>query len=551
MENVTLDNYQDIVLKSVFAKAKKMEARDIEEVAPNKYVAYVDEDSESHDVAIEFEGKNILDVSCDCPKQNTMCVHKVALLNFFKTKKTSRGVSSKRKKSEAEQLLEQLDESTLRLWATELFKKNKGIEFLFVNEFAKNDIQYTNEEIRKIIDKAIKSVIKNKKNIDATELKRIIEALEVALKPFSEFCKANIILPETNQLFLFSNSILFDFHNNMYLNSIKLIRFIEKRYKEINLYIHSIQNKKQWETIVDENVKFLFLEKNVYGMQMEAIFHLYDSIDTKERSAFFSNLLFDIHTIAINKNTLYIKEVNLFFLKVFSENELFRKVYEHFVPIRFENDYNLFLLEKLVEIEKYHVAEQYAQEQIEINVKDKYNLGYFGILKKIYEITKDEKKIALLQMKTIFHDFSIENYRLIEKHCEEKEFKLFRTKLLTSFKRNFYESTKYVKAYFDIFFYDKKYKNMIDNISEQTPYELIYDYKEELFLFDKLAFLIALTNIERDSYFSFYKNKSAAKYREKMIVWIKEKYDKVMIKAVIKNKHQFHQSPFLHQLGQI
>jgi len=286
-------------------------------------------------------------------------------------------------------------------------------------------------------------------------------------------------------------------------------------------------------------------------MQMEAIFHLYDSIDTKERSAFFSNLLFDIHTNAINKNTRYIKEVNLFFLKVFSENELFRKVYEHFVPIRFENDYNLFLIDKLFEIEKYDIAEQYAQEQIERNANDKYNVGYFKILKRIYEITKDERKIALLQMKTIVHDFSIENYRLIEKHCEEKEFKLFRTKLLTTFKRNFYESPKYVKAYFDILFYDKKYKNMIDNISEQTSYELIYDYKEELFLYDKLAFLKGLTNIERDSYFSFYKIKSAAEHREKIIVWIKEKYDNVMIKAVINNQKQFHHSAFLHELGQI
>ena len=44
-------------------------------------------------------------------------------------------------------------------------------------------------------------------------------------------------------------------------------------------------------------------------------------------------------------------------------------------------------------------------------------------------------------------------------HCEEKEFKLFRTKLLTAFKRKFYENSKYVKAYFEIFFHDKKYKN--------------------------------------------------------------------------------------------
>jgi len=98
MENLTLDNYQDVVLKSVFTKAKKLTARDLEEVAPNKYVAYVDEEKESYDVSIELEGKNVLDVSCDCPKQNTICVHKVALINFIKSKKLEKGVSVKRKR---------------------------------------------------------------------------------------------------------------------------------------------------------------------------------------------------------------------------------------------------------------------------------------------------------------------------------------------------------------------------------------------------------------------------------------------------------------------
>jgi hypothetical protein len=161
---------------------------------------------------------------------------------------------------------------------------------------------------------------------------------------------------------------------------------------------------------------------------------------------------------------------------------------------------------------------------------------------------KDEKKIALLQMKTIFHDFTLENYLLIEKYCEEKEFKLFRTKLLTAFKRNFYENSKYVKAYFDIFFHDKKFKNMIDNISERTSYELIYGYKEKLFLFDKLAFLIALTKIEKNSYFYFREDKMQSEYRSKFVVWIKEHYDPLMITTVIKSKKNYEITALLKAL---
>ena len=547
MEKLTLDNYQDIALKSVFGKAKKLVARDIEEVSPNKFVAYVDDEKESYDVAIVLEGKNVAEVSCDCPKHTTFCLHKIALLNFIKSKKPTKSISVKRRKTESEILLEQLDESTLKLWASELFKKNKDIEFLFVNEFTKNEIQYTKDDVIKIIDKAIKSVIKSKKNIDATELKRIIDALEVALAPVSKFCKEHIFLPEPYDLFLLSNSILFEFHNKMPLNSIKLIRFIEKRYKEINLYIHSIQNKSQWETIIDENIKFLLLEEGIYGMQMETIFHLYESIDTKERKAFFASIIFEVHTTAINKGTRYIKEVKLFFLKVFSENDLFRKVYMHFEPIRYENDFNVFLIEKLIEIEKYDLAENIAIQQIAINYQERYNINYYQLLVNIYTISADEKKMALLQMKLIFYNFSLDTYKLIQKHCDVDAFRKFRTKLLTAFKRDFYGSKKAVQNYFEILYFEKKLKNMIDTISEYTSYELIFNYKEELFLFDKLSFLLALLKIEKSSFY-YKEEKSIAEYREKFIDWIRGNYDVLTIQTVIKSRKAYGISIFMKSL---
>ncbi len=546
MENLTFDNFQERVSKSVLTKAKRMVARDMEEVAPNKFLAYVDDAAESYDVSIELDKKEIKDISCDCPNRLTYCVHKVAFINLLKNKKTSiiKKVIAKKKQTEAEILLDTIDLDTLRLWMATMFKKNKDIEFLFVNEFSKSEANFTKEDVRIIIDKAIKSVIKNKKKIDATELKKIIDALEVALAPVLKFCKDNIALPESNELFLFTNSLLFEFHNNMYLNSIKMLRYIEKIYKEINFYIHSLQNQKQWETIVDENVKFLLLEKNIYGMQMETVFHLYDSIDSKERKVFFASVIFDIFTIAVNKETRYIKEVLLFFIKVLSENDLFSKVYRQFTTLRYENEYNVFLIEKLIEIEKYDLAEQFSKEQIERNSNDKYSVDYLKLLFKIFTITQNESKMASLQMKLIFYDYSLENYQLIHKYVPEVEFKKFRTKLLTHLKRNFYDNPKSGTAYFEILFWEKKYKLMLENISEYTSYELVYLYKEELFLLDKLNFLIALTKIERSSWY-YKSDKSSIEYREKFIVWIKEHYDAIMIKTVMLSKSKYETTPLL------
>lgn len=548
MENLTLDNYQEKAVKSLFTKAKKMIARDFEEISPNKFVAYVDEESDSYDVTIEIEGRNVVNISCDCPKNSSFCVHKISMLHFIFTKKPANKIAVKKKQSEFEILLEQLDEPSLRYWVSELLKKNKDIEFLFVNEFNQTEIQYTKDEVAAIIDKSIKSVIKNKKKFDATELKKIIDALEMALAPVSKFCMDTITLPESNDLFLYSNSVLFEFNEIMTLNSIKLIRFIEKRYKEINLFIHSVQNKSQWETIIDENIKYFLLDDGMYGMQMETVFHLYDSIDTKERKAFFANIIFDIHTIKFNNGIQFIKEIRLFFIKVFSENDLFSKIYSHFEPIRYENEFNIFLVEKLIEIEQFDRAETISLKQIENNYQERYNLGYYHLLLKIYTISDDEKKMAQLQMRLIFIDFSLENYKLIEKHFEVDTFKKFRTKLLTALKRNFYDSNISVNSYFQILFYEKKFKNMIDNISEHTSYELIYTFKEELFLFDKVAFLISITNIERNSYYYYKDDKATNEYRQKCIDWILLKYDDLMIKNIIKSRKSHGISKFIKTL---
>jgi hypothetical protein len=550
MENLTLKNYQEHATKAIVAKAKKLLARDIESIAPNKFVAYVDDASDSFDVAIEFENEKIKDLTCDCEKGISFCVHKIALLNLIKNNKPEKATVLKRKKSESEILLNDLDELTLRVWVQELFKKNKDFELLFVTEFSKSEIFYDKKEIKIIIDKAIKSVIKNKRSVDATELKRIIEVLDISLKPVLKFCKDAIASPETNDLLLYIYSELLEFNYEKYISGVKLLRFIEKIYKEINLFVHNIKDKEQWESIVEETIHFIFYKKQLYEMEMDVVYHLYDSIDQKERKLYFAKVIFDLFIISVKKQERYVKKINMFFLKVFSENDFFKKVYSDFQPMYYENDYNILLLEKLLEIEKYELAEKMALEQIERNSNDKYNVGYFQVLKTIYEITKDEKKSALLQMKTIFYDFTLEKYISIEKYCEESAFKIFRTKLLTAFKRNFYESPKYVKAYFEIFYHDKKYKQMIENISEKTSYELIYEYKDELFAFDKLSFLIGLTNIERNNYFSTFSDKKMTEYREKFIVWIKEKYDTIMIDNIVKRQRNFHHSALLYELQQ-
>ena len=548
MENLSFSNIQDYVTKAVVTKAKKLFARDSELVSPGKIIAYVDQGKETYDVAIEFDKEKIKSLSCDCEKGISFCVHKMVLINLIKNKKSEKVISVKRKKTDSDLILEGLDEVTLRIWVQELFKKNKDFELLFVSEFSKTEIIFGEKEVKIIIDKAIKSVIKNKKSVDATELKRIIEILDVSLQPVLRYCKANIALAETNELLVYIYSELLEFNYQKNISGVKLVRFIEKLYKENNHFILNIKDKEQWEVIVKQTILFILNKKIFYELEMDVVYHLYESIAENDRKTFFAQVLFDVFNINIDKKVRFVIKIEQFFLKAFAENKLFEIVYLHFLPIRYENEYNVFLIEKLIEIEKLKLAENIAYQQISTNYNEKYNVPYFNVLKNIYEISKDEKKIAFLNMKTIFYDFSLEAYKLIEKHCEEKEFKIFRTNLLAHFKSNFYNTPKCVTGYYEILYYDKKYQKLIDNISEFTLYELVYNYKEQLFLFDKVAFLLALTKIERNSYYSYKSGGQTLEFRDKFIIWIKENYDAKTLDSIFIDKPQYYAHEFLEDL---
>ena len=88
MEKITTLNYSKIVPAAVFKKSEKLEARDVDQEEPNKFLAYVDDGAESHDVMIAINAKKeVVDSSCDCDNKNGFCVHKLALMRYMVTKK--------------------------------------------------------------------------------------------------------------------------------------------------------------------------------------------------------------------------------------------------------------------------------------------------------------------------------------------------------------------------------------------------------------------------------------------------------------------------------
>ena len=543
MAVLTFENYKDKIATTILKKAEKLVVRDLDEENPNHFIAYVDEGDVSFDVSIIINAKKeIISTACDCDNISKMCIHKIAFLNFFLSKKTTKTkIIRKKKLSETEELIQNTSENELKIWVLNLFKTNKDLELLFKAEFNKTSISYDTKSVKIIIDTSIKSIIKNRKNIDTSEITKIVKLLEVSLLPVINYTKDTISLLETHSLLYFIYNEIIDFHNRIYSSSIKLIRLYEKIYKDVIHHIQTIQNQQNWEFVLQNYFSF-FDEVNKTSIHFDLLEYFYESIPSSERKKIFTKHFFVIYKDKIVTKGYFSVEFYEFVLKVLSENELFEHIYNNFKAIKYANRYNILLIEKLLEINKIDEATKIAEEQIQINSNDYYNSDYYKILEPIYSKTNNLSKLALIDLGLIQEDFSFERYLRIKENWKktDKEFVLFRTSILTKCRRNFHENSKAKILYFNILNSYGNYKLMFDNINENIDYEVIYIFKEILFAVNSLDFLTSLNNISYENH--YLKKESREKendFRQKLLNWILNQYDELILRRVAIVKHPY------------
>lgn len=189
--------------QSKLKTTQKLVVRDLDETSKNVFVAYVDENSNSYDVQMILDSKkNIKETNCDCENGGT-CNHIIALAQFLaenKKEKTATKKPVKRKLSEIDQVLETVDNDTLRLWLSETLNKNKELAFVFKNNFAPQTIEIDASFIKKTINDSITSIIGRRKTIETNEVKKIVDVLSISLKPAFDFIFAKVS-KENHELF--------------------------------------------------------------------------------------------------------------------------------------------------------------------------------------------------------------------------------------------------------------------------------------------------------------------------------------------------------------
>lgn len=535
MEHLNLKILSKNIATAKLKQSLKITIRDVDEESKNYFVAYADDKESSYDVAITLDEKqNVLENNCDCGTVG-MCLHKVAFMVYLsnKNEKTKTKTVRAKKITPTEALVNTVEANALRIWLNDFLKKNKDAEFLFVNEFSINTEMYDIPKVKKLIEIAIKTVVNSRKKIETSELAKIVILLESSLKPVIDFCQNEIQTKDGIALLLFVMRELHEFDARMYKSSVKIIRLVEKISKQTTDYILILKDEAVWQKIIAFHFQIL-LENDVKNSDIHQIKIIYsDSLDTPSRKLYFAKQLKDFFVAIDKKGHRFQAEFSIYLLTVLQENDLFTSVWDVFKDIKYENTYNLLLIDNLLAIDKIDKAKTVIKAQIMGNYYPEYNLEYWKRLKIIYLKTNNKQQLTEVLCKAIVYEPLFEDYCAIKDNLKEDEFKTFRAKFLPNIRRAFGNKPTFPKFYFQVMNFEKNYKKMIESINSYVNYDVVYEYREEMFLADKKAFIKATCEVEERYYYQ--KNDDLnLEFKAKLLDWIFERYDLPSINTFVK-----------------
>ncbi|MDR3695308.1 hypothetical protein [Mucilaginibacter sp.] len=543
---LTLKNFTTKLSKDLLLLAKKNKVRECDETEPGHFIAYVDEGSESFDVSLTVKSANKISLhTCDCDSNVNFCRHKAALLIHLATgKKTKEPVKIKKKQNKADALLDAAGPNELKAWVRELIEKNKDIELSFIHHFSVKE-QLTPAEVTKITNDAIKAVVGNKKSIDPTQLKKLVELWSQVHDPVIADYLEN---PTNEQSFLNFHTMLescLAFRLKADTNSNKILKFVEVILQKAQEPVRNLQSEGSWNKAVSNFIQQV--PDGLNSVRLHYLVHLKNiiAISIEDRKLLIIDLLANqfgkSKQDTLYNGTTYCK----FIFEIVEEHGLFSKYYHLFKPIRFDNEYNQKLIGLLIKNNNLDIAKKYCQEQIQNNYREEYSIPYFKYLKEIFVIEKDDNNLSKVLSVLFPYTFEFDDYLFIIKTLSEEEQKKWRTKILARARnaaRN--RDSSAMEFCFKLMNYEKGYKKMIEYIDSYTPYRLILQYFEPMFGADKTKLLQEIVNKSDDSWFSYGNAQNDANCFPELFALSVKHYTADYLKAVVsaqeKNSRYFY-----------
>jgi hypothetical protein len=487
---LTLKNYKQILNKELIKKAEQNKVRECDEVKKGCYQAYVDEKEATYDTFLEVNSKgDIKEHHCDCRNITDFCHHQIALLLFVaKEKKVVAKLSASRKVDPLVMLMNEVDPEALKVWLLDLFTKNEALALTFSYHFSPKQELYKVVDVMKITLGAVKAVIKNRRNIDITEVKQIVELWAGLHEPIvTDYCTQ--LADEAS--FLKFHAITEACEAVQYklnTSSSRFTKYQENLLSKVVIPLNQLQDETYWDKAVSFFVDHLYgFNVRIHYLSLLTQLHELSEMDRKQR------LVKDLIVPYMKFNPQKFHNSNTYtvaLLKIVVNSGLFQDYYFLFKPIRYQNDYNGFFIGLLIEHDYLALAEKFCKEQIAGNSRGDFDVMYLNYLIQIYEKTHEEEKLALVLKETLPHTLDFNAYVFVDQRLvvgEEKS--KWRNKVLARSRYLTEDNLSAMTFSFQLLDYENNYKKMITYVDSNASYEVILKYSEKMVLTNRNEFL--------------------------------------------------------------
>lgn len=487
-------------------KAEKFPLREVEETEKGHWVAFADDGDESYDVQITIVKGEVIAHSCDCGKLDAkgFCPHQLALLLHLSAKKSPTAKPATKRKVKEDplsNLINQVEYDDLKAWVKEVLHLQKDLAIAFTNRFGAQPVDYTHHDIQKITDDAVKSVVKNKKKIDHSELKKILLLWKEVHQPIINTYLSHITSVDKIEILSGLMVSVDKWHHTFNINSTKISIYKKDLLAKTIQTLYDIENEESWKTIISAYFKEGYKSDNPAAMDWLVFLAHLSLLETRLLR---QNFILDgfkqkyIATKSKPGNILSSWFTQLVF-NMYKSCKRQADCIEWINYIPYENGFNLELIDALIENGFDKRAESLCRDVMKSNSQDVYNIPYLARLARLFKKEpRQSAKLFAVLMQMLPHAGDLEDFLIIKNEYfknNEEAFKKWRTKIMTSLGHQMRYSMHDTHLYFDILHSEGKYLKMMEKIRDIRSLEIAVKFFDTLYKLDKNRLLKELSYV--------------------------------------------------------
>ncbi|MCP9768654.1 hypothetical protein EGI22_12075 [Lacihabitans sp. LS3-19] len=492
----SLKNFNEFFSDQAKLWATKCVVRECDEESKGRFVAFVDQGSETYDVSVDFgKAKEISQISCDCKKGDGFCHHKLALLLFVAgNKKVETPKIVKKKKSGVETIFDELTFEDLKNWLLEVFEKEKPLKAEFELKFSADlKVDNTAEGIKKALKDLSKSVVGSRKTLETLELKKIMGLWEnfvfSACKPY--FLDPTILvnfqilkysLDAIDELVSVYRSKSFTYFNNL-IKNIKA---------QIVVAFDSVKDDDKFSNGIDLYFGNIIYKPDTYDIVFVNIIMEINKMSSQSRQKIISDNFSQFYSAFHKGKKSGDKNLSFALWNMASTNGTLNQYLDILLPVVYANEYNIDLIQALVGIGKIEKARELCQRQIDNNFHVEYSLPYYNILKEIFLKKGDRHNYLNIAKEILPYTQNIDDFFEIYNDMPLGEEKMiFKNQTLAKMRAKAKLSDNYDSAKFCVSLLGRvsEFKKLITYLQDYKYISLFEPYLESMLKVNKITVL--------------------------------------------------------------